>query len=170
MILTSALLASPALADGLSIPVTLIGPEGPGAAIGTISAQDSTAGLVLTPALTGLPPGPHGLHVHVSPSCAAGTKDGRAVAGLAAGPHYDPDATGAHRGPHDSGHRGDLPRLIVEANGSATAPLVAPRLSVADLHGRSIVIHAGGDTYSDQPVPLGGGAARIACGLVPAIP
>jgi Cu-Zn family superoxide dismutase len=28
------------------------------------------------------------------------------------------------------------------------------------------MIHAGGDNYSDQPVPLGGGGARIACGVV----
>jgi Cu-Zn family superoxide dismutase len=34
-----------------------------------------------------------------------------------------------------------------------------------DVKGRSIVIHAGGDNYSDQPAPLGGGGARIACGV-----
>jgi Cu-Zn family superoxide dismutase len=27
-------------------------------------------------------------------------------------------------------------------------------------------IHAGGDNYSDQPKPLGGGGARIACGTL----
>jgi len=30
---------------------------------------------------------------------------------------------------------------------------------VADVKGRSIMIHAGGDNYSDQPAPLGGGGA-----------
>jgi superoxide dismutase, Cu-Zn family len=30
----------------------------------------------------------------------------------------------------------------------------------------SIMIHSGGDNYSDQPAPLGGGGARIACGVV----
>ena len=28
------------------------------------------------------------------------------------------------------------------------------------------MIHAGGDNYSDQPQPLGGGGARIACGVI----
>jgi len=27
------------------------------------------------------------------------------------------------------------------------------------------MIHAGGDNYSDQPEPLGGGGGRIACGV-----
>jgi len=43
--------------------------------------------------------------------------------------------------------------------------LVVPHLTVADVKGRSIMIHAGGDNYSDQPAPLGGGGARIACGV-----
>jgi Cu-Zn family superoxide dismutase len=28
------------------------------------------------------------------------------------------------------------------------------------------MVHAGGDNYSDQPKPLGGGGDRIACGLI----
>jgi Cu-Zn family superoxide dismutase len=28
------------------------------------------------------------------------------------------------------------------------------------------MIHAGGDTYSDMPAPLGGGGARLACGVI----
>ncbi len=32
--------------------------------------------------------------------------------------------------------------------------------------GRSIMIHAGGDNYSDTPARLGGGGARVACGVV----
>ena len=37
---------------------------------------------------------------------------------------------------------------------------------VSALRGKSVVIHAGGDNYSDQPQPLGGGGARIACGVI----
>ena len=39
-----------------------------------------------------------------------------------------------------------------------------PRLKASDLRGRALVVHAGGDTYADTP-PLGGGGARIACGV-----
>jgi Cu-Zn family superoxide dismutase len=44
--------------------------------------------------------------------------------------------------------------------------VIARRLKLADVKGRAIMIHAGGDNYSDQPAPLGGGGARIACGVV----
>ncbi len=55
--------------------------------------------------------------------------------------------------------------LTVDEGGKATAPVVAPRLKLADLTGRALMIHAGGDNYSDQPEKLGGGGARIACGM-----
>ncbi|HEY4737664.1 MAG TPA: superoxide dismutase family protein, partial [Xanthobacteraceae bacterium] len=63
-------------------------------------------------------------------------------------------------------HKGDMPVLTVDAGGKATKAVVVPHLTVADVKGRSIMIHAGGDNYSDQPAPLGGGGARIACGVV----
>ena len=53
---------------------------------------------------------------------------------------------------------------MVDADGNTTTTVVAPRLSSSDLRGRALVVHAGGDTYSDVP-PLGGGGARIACGV-----
>ncbi len=61
---------------------------------------------------------------------------------------------------------GDLPALVVDNNGVATTAVIAPRLKLADIQGRAIMIHAGGDNYSDSPLPLGGGGARIACGVI----
>jgi Cu-Zn family superoxide dismutase len=37
---------------------------------------------------------------------------------------------------------------------------------VKDVRGRSLIIHAGEDNYSDQPASLGGGGIRIACGVI----
>ena len=37
-----------------------------------------------------------------------------------------------------------------------------PRLSTEDLKGRAIVIHSGGDNYSDVPKKLGGGGSSPA--------
>jgi len=88
------------------------------------------------------------------------------TAGMAAGGHLDPAKTGKHLGPYGDGHLGDLPPLVVDADGTAMLPVLAPRLKVKDLKGRSIMIHAGGDNYSDQPKPLGGGGARVACGVI----
>ena len=56
--------------------------------------------------------------------------------------------------------------LEVAPDGTAQTPVTAPNLSVADLRGHALMIHAGGDNYSDQPEPLGGGGGRIACGIV----
>lgn len=44
--------------------------------------------------------------------------------------------------------------------------MLAPRLKLADLQGRAIMIHAGGDNYADEPSKLGGGGSRVACGVV----
>lgn len=153
-------------ADDVTVKIHLVNEQGLGKEIGTVTASDSTYGLILTPQLGDLAPGLHGFHVHDKPDCAHAMKDGKAVAALAAGGHYDPANTGKHEGPYGKGHLGDLPALSVAADGKAALPVLAPRLKVADIKGRSIMIHAGGDNYSDMPAPLGGGGARVACGVV----
>jgi Cu-Zn family superoxide dismutase len=133
--------------------------------VGTVVATDTQYGLMLTPHLSGLvpylEPGPHGFHVHVNPSCANG--------GMAAGGHFDPNNTGHHYGPYGTGHLGDLPVISINTKGQATVPVVAPRLTVADILNHSLMIHQGGDTYSDQP-ELGGGGMRMICGVIPTKP
>ncbi len=149
-----------------TVNVVAISDKGPGASVGTIVFSNTRQGLAIEPKLTGLPPGPHGFHIHENPDCSAREQEGKMVPGLAAGGHYDPKGTKAHRGPHSSeGHLGDLPLLVVEKDGTAGAKLTAPRLKVADLRGRSVIIHASGDNYDDKPQPLGGGGGRIACGV-----
>lgn len=161
------LAATPALAAKLTITMNAIDGTGIGQPIGTIEAHDTRQGLALTPKLSGLPAGPHGIHVHQNGDCAPKEQDGKPVAGLAAGGHFDPHASGKHAGPwQDGGHQGDLPALAVRGDGTATETLVAPHLKLADLKGRAIIIHAGADNYADAPKPLGGGGARIACGVV----
>ena len=156
----------PAWCNALEVEFHRIGSSGSGETIGSITVQDTDQGLVIYPNLSGLPEGEHGFHLHSNGSCdAAETADGVIVAGLAAGGHWDPDATNAHLGPFGHGHRGDLSRLIVDAEGKTNTSVVAPRLSTKDLSGKALIIHAGGDTYSDTP-PLGGGGARVACGVV----
>lgn len=83
------------------------------------------------------------------------------------GGHFDPKLTGKHFGPYNTkGHLGDLPALFVDDNGLATVPTLAPKLRLKNLHAHAIVIHAGGDNYSDVPEKLGGGGARIGCGVI----
>jgi superoxide dismutase, Cu-Zn family len=154
-------------AEDLVIEMHQIDRDGTGAAIGTIAATDGPGGLELRPAVGDLPPGAHGFHVHENPSCGPGEKDGAPQAGIAAGDHYDPTGTGRHEGPSGAGHRGDLPVLSVGEDGKAQGTIMATRLRLADLAGRALMIHAGGDNFSDEPEKNGGGGARIACGVVP---
>lgn len=165
VIVCGIVLAGVAYSEDLVITVHLVNEQGLGKEIGTVTAADSKYGLILTPRLSDLSAGLHGFHVHEKPDCAHAMKEGKAVPALAAGGHYDPSSTGKHEGPYGGGHQGDLPALYVSADGQATLPVLAPRLKVADIKGRSIMIHAGGDNYSDTPAPLGGGGGRVACGV-----
>lgn len=161
----SLLLAQSALAD-TTVPMFSVSELGIGQQVGQVVVSESPYGLVFTPALQGLPPGLHGFHVHENPNCAPGEKDGKMVAALAAGGHYDPAATKRHGSPWGDGHLGDLPALYVDAGGAGTNPVLAPRLKLADIKGRSLMIHAGGDNHADHPAPLGGGGARVVCGVI----
>jgi Cu-Zn family superoxide dismutase len=166
LIIAVAGVSAAASAEDITVKVRAISDAGIGADIGTIRAIDTKDGLRLVPRLKGLAPGEHGFHVHENPKCGNTAADGKTGAGLAAGAHFDPDKAGKHEGPKGAGHKGDLPVLAVAANGEARAPVVAPRLKVADLWGRAIVVHAGGDNYADRPQALGGGGARVACGTI----
>jgi Cu-Zn family superoxide dismutase len=166
LILAIAGVPAVASAEDVTIKIRAISDAGIGAEIGTIRALDTKDGLRFVPRLKGLSPGEHGLHVHENPRCGNKAADGKTGAGLAAGGHFDPNKTGKHEGPKGAGHKGDLPALAVEPNGEARKSLLAPRLKVADLWGRAIVVHAGGDNYADSPQALGGGGARVACGAI----
>lgn len=148
-----------------TIQVHSVSSEGIGASIGRITVSESKHGLVLTPDLKELPPGEHGFHLHQNPSCEPGTKDGKMQAAISAGGHFDPKGAGNHGAPWGKGHLGDLPPLHVDQDGTATRPVLAPRLKMKQLPGHALMIHAGGDNFADQPAPLGGGGARIACGV-----
>jgi Cu-Zn family superoxide dismutase len=152
----------------ITVDMKSVSAEGIGASIGTIEISETAAGLKLIPHLKGLPAGERGFHVHENPDCSAKEKEGKMTAAQAAGGHYDPHHSGHHLGPAGGGHVGDLPKLTVKEDGTATAPIEVTGLQLSDITNRSLMIHAGSDTYSDTPAPLGGGGARIACGIITA--
>lgn len=145
-------------ATSITIPVSIVTGSDSGKAIGTVVAEASLCGVKLTPNLTNLTPGIHGFHIHIKPDCGD--------SGNAAGGHLDPKKTEQHLGPYAKGHLGDLPVLIVDKDGNATLPTLAPRFSLNELRGHALMIHDGGDNYSDNPEKNGGGAARFACGVI----
>lgn len=147
------------------VDITRISSSGVGEKIGTVTITEGKKGLSFRVAVKGLPAGRHGFHLHAVGNCGPAQKDGKPEAGAAAGDHYDPDGMKSHRGPRGTGHKGDLP--VLTANKREIAQTVtAPRLKLADVRGKALVIHEGGDNYTDRP-ENGGGAGRIACGVVP---
>jgi superoxide dismutase, Cu-Zn family len=134
--------------------------DGRGKSIGTVRADDTIYGLLLTPNLHHLTPGLHGFHIHECPLCGEHAQF--------AGGHLDLSDAKQHRGPYEgNSHSGDLPVLVVDAKGKSTMPVLAPRLKLSDIVGRALVIKAGGDSFSDTPEKNGGGGTRIACGEIP---
>lgn len=168
LLIPIALLAAASAAFGAEVTVDLHMAEkqGRGAAVGKVRLVETPYGLAFYPTLKGLPPGLHGFHVHEKPSCAPAEKDGVMTPAQAAGDHLDPQGRKKHGEPWGDGHLGDLPPLHVAADGSATSPVLAPRLKLADVRQRSLMVHAGGDNHADHPAPLGGGGARMACGVI----
>lgn len=146
------------LADTVSMNYTA--EKGTGESAGTVVISETAYGLLFTPHLYGLTPGAHGLHIHQNPSCDTN--------GMSAGGHFDPKNTGKHLGPYnDEGHYGDLPILFVNADGTATTPVLAPRIHhLDDIRQHALMIHSGGDNYSDNPEKLGGGGSRMVCGVI----
>jgi Cu-Zn family superoxide dismutase len=163
-----AALTGPGSAQELQATMNKISAEGIGAPIGTVTITSTGTGTQFTPDLIGLPPGEHGFHVHANGNCGPGpNQQGTVTAGMAAGGHWDPASTGAHRGPEGEGHLGDVPVMVVAPDGTATGAVEAPRIDdLGQLSGKALMIHAGGDNYSDEPEPLGGGGGRIACGVI----
>jgi superoxide dismutase, Cu-Zn family len=136
-------------------------PEGKTIAAGTIQITETPYGLLFTPQVHGVgSAGIHGFHVHEHADCSKNA--------MAAGGHLDPARTNKHVGPYqDHGHLGDLPALYAAVDGSITLPVLAPRLKhLSQIKNHSLMIHAGGDNYSDLPKALGGGGNRMICGVI----
>ncbi len=167
MVATSVFVLSSAaaMAADTSVEINAISAEGVGKPMGTATLSDTADGLSIKVDVSGISGGEHGFHVHEKGDCSPSQKDGKMTAGLAAGPHFDPHATKTHKGPDGGGHGGDLPKLT-SADGKIDQTVTVKDLKLADVAGRSLMIHEGGDNYSDNP-ENGGGKGRIACGVIP---
>jgi superoxide dismutase, Cu-Zn family len=111
--------------------------------------------LLLQADLANLTPGPHAYHIHEYPDCGPKEKNGVMVPGLAAGAHLFAEHKMGEETVTYKSHLGSLPNLLVDADGTTSEDVIAPRLALADLVGRSIMVHASQDDNS----------ARVACGV-----
>ena len=122
--------------------------------------EDATGTLHVNVHVAGLTPGLHGIHIHNRAECLVGTTP----AFSSAGSHHNPSGA-----PHGS-HAGDLPNLVANVagrgrlNATSDGATLSPGsgVSLFDINGSAIVIHADPDDY----VNTGSSGARVACGVI----
>ena len=112
----------------------------------------------------GLPPGPHGVHVHAVGKC-----EGPQF--TTAGAHFNPESKQHGTMNPQGAHAGDLPNLTIVTDGTGRLEAITNRItlgagttSLFDADGSAIVVHAGPDDLKTDPTGNSGG--RIACGVV----
>ena len=161
-----AMVAAPALAQTAPPPDDLVktaraavaAPDGTG--LGTLTLTATPAGVIVSGTLRGLPPGPHGIHVHETGACEPPFES--------AGGHFNPG--GSEHGFLTEGgpHAGDMTNVTVGDDGLVAVEILDTFLTLDgtlfDEDGAALVIHAGPDDYRTQP--SGHSGDRIACGVV----
>lgn len=94
------------------------------------------------------------MHIHENGTCTGGTND----AFLSAGSHLNPEAC-----PHPA-HAGDLPPLFATKAGNAFSAVLSDRFGLAEIIGKSVILHRNPDDFQTQPA--GNAGERIACGTI----
>jgi Cu-Zn family superoxide dismutase len=140
-----------------------------GARVGRAILTQGATGLLIRIEAEGLTPGWHGVHIHATGQCAPPF--------TSAGGHIN---HGDPRAPHglvnaDGPDDGDLPNVFADAQGRVNAEVFTTRARIArdgpgqwlwDADGSALVIHAGVDDQSSQPI--GGAGDRVVCGVMAA--
>lgn len=131
---------------------------------GTVTFTEGSAGVLLKFALKGLPPGAHAAHIVEKGICEA---DFSGAGGI-----HNP--LGAKHGflAEEGPMAGDLPNVYAAADGTVTAELLSPSISLSteaedglfDSDGAAIVILENADDYETDPD--GGAGKRLACGVI----
>lgn len=135
-----------------------------GEKVGTASLVEAKGGVQVAVKAQGLPPGIHGIHVHAVGKC-----DDPEF--KSAGPHFNPTARKHGMKNPEGHHSGDLPNLVVGAEGKGElkgtlegATLGEGPASLLGPQGAALVVHASPDDEVSDPA--GNSGARIACGVI----
>lgn len=134
--------------------------------IGKAVLTESNEGVKIALEAEGLTPGQHGFHIHEHGVCEPENKF------ESAGGHFNPfnkeHGTLNPKGPH----AGDLPNIIVQADGTVSEEIDTELVtlkkdepnSLLKRGGTSLVIHADADDYKTNPA--GNAGERVACGVI----
>jgi Cu-Zn family superoxide dismutase len=148
-----------------------------GKIVGSLLVEDAGAGKSkLTVTARSLAPGYHGFHIHSVGVCDPASKDP-----ATGGPFFSAGSHFSLRSGNHPDHSGDLPDLLVSADGTGSAFMVTDRFSVTQLldrDGSSVVAHALPDNQANVPghyghpdettLKTGDSGGRVACGVIAA--
>jgi Cu-Zn family superoxide dismutase len=139
-----------------------------GAVIGEAKFDQERDGVHVRIKVSGLTPGFHGFHIHTTGACTAPDF-------VSAGGHFNPG------GQTHGAHAGDMPVLLVNADGVGEARFTTASFRVAELFdadGSALIIHGGADNYANIPtryapggpdtttLNTGDAGGRVACGVI----
>lgn len=143
--------------------------------VGKVKFEGDERGTEVTASLHGIVDGLdayHGFHLHAN---GAGAPCDPTVGFTNVGGHWNPGAA-------DHGkHKGDLPTILVLADGTGTARFVTGRFAPSEIEDRAVILHIGPDNYANIPSrysadavagpdtatkSTGDAGGRIACGIV----
>ena len=127
--------------------------SGEGKLCGCVKFYAAGCGCLVAAEIRGLPESDTGFfafHIHEGGDC--GGTDFSDTGG-----HFNPEKQAHPR------HAGDLPPLLL-CGGGAYLAVLTDRFSVADVIGRTVVIHGGADDFHTQPA--GNAGTKIACGVI----
>lgn len=152
-----------------------------GATIGTLKIDQERYGKSrVTVAVRGLTPGYHGFHIHTTGICdPASTDPATGSPFFSAGGHFNL-GTGGH-----GEHTGDLPALLVGADGTGNASVVTDRFRIGQLldkDGSAVIVHGLPDNLANIParytdangkagpdeatLKTGDAGGRVGCGVI----
>lgn len=129
---------------------------------GTAVLTETPNGVLIQVDIRGLPPGPHGFHIHETGTCEPPSFQ-------SAGGHYA--GGGGNHGFHNEDiHAGDLPNVTVQDDGILVHDVLVSEVSLSgdaplpDEDGSALMIHARPDDYRTNP--SGSSGDRIACAVI----
>ncbi|WP_459548294.1 superoxide dismutase[Cu-Zn] [Nocardia sp. X0981] len=149
-----------------------------GATVGTADFAEEGNHLRVTVDATGLTPGFHGLHIHQEGKCEANStapNGGAPGDFLSAGGHLQVGGATGHPA------SGDLTSLQVREDGHGYLVTTTDKVSMSDIEGKALIIHAGSDNFANIPgrysreggtgpdqttMSTGDAGGRVACGLI----
>jgi superoxide dismutase, Cu-Zn family len=135
-----------------------------GRTVGSATLSEGAGGVRVIVEAAGLQPGEKGVHIHEVGRCEPPSFE-------SAGNHFNPDAR-QHGLQNPKGpHAGDLPNIVIGADGRGRLDATTRRItlgagasSVFDSNGSAIIVHTAPDDQMTDPSGNSGG--RVACGVI----